>query len=292
MVRKKTQREIEQERASQEFLKEREKAKFQFMSQGATEKQAGRLEVQQRESRELPFLHEQQRKQDEQQRKQKLEVKEQEIIKKEGAEVQPEKISLDPIEFSLEKETPFGASFSAILLSAGLSPNRAEALQELHTQTQTLPLEQRETFFQLGSKRLIEKEILQKRLTFDEQAGVQIEAIPGIGSLARKYARTIQTPSKQVDDIRALILDFDEQITFAQDISIDNSSLAFDNLDSIESQILKLESKIQQLIIISAELRANPEEIDKIENEILIRRQKIFSTRRSIAKALAAQQTI
>src|SRR3990167_2537270 len=117
MVREKTQREIEQERASQEFLKEREKAKFQFMSQGATEKQAGRLEVQQRESRELPFLHEQQRKQDEQQRKQKLEVKEQEIIKKEGAEVQPEKISLDPIEFSLEKETPFGASFSAILLS-------------------------------------------------------------------------------------------------------------------------------------------------------------------------------
>lgn len=102
--------------------------------------------------------------------------------------------------------------------------------------------------------------------------GTFIEAIPGIGGAARKWAGSlITTPSSQIDDINTEI---GTQMAYARNIrewvgmKTVTPEYAREEFDRLESRMRFLESKLKILMMQSAELRSSPEEIQAIQSTI------------------------
>mgnify|MGYP001615614661 FL=1 len=92
--------------------------------------------------------------------------------------------------------------------------------------------------------------------------------------------------------MRETLKELSGEVDFAVKASAINPNQALKNIQTVEDNTAKLERKIQQLIIISAELRADPDEVDLISGEILNVRQDIFLARQQIALAQLTPKNI
>jgi hypothetical protein len=122
----------------------------------------------------------------------------------------------------------------------------------------------------------IEENVYKEGIKADTKFGTLIESIPIVGKYAGKLATT---PSGDVSDIRSTI---GNEVNRANNIRMSaqkgeiSPEMAFERIEAIEQNIQRMESKIRLLINYSPILRANPEEVDKIEADILTARQRLL----------------
>jgi len=106
--------------------------------------------------------------------------------------------------------------------------------------------------------------------------------VPFLGKFARRYAGIIATPSSEVDSLLATVDTMDELFKSWDAEKEIQPQNALSSFTEINRNVDNLESKIQSLIIISPELQANPEEVDNIETQLLILRNKLRNSREQI----------
>ena len=144
----------------------------------------------------------------------------------------------------------------------------------------------------LRARVAIEREVNKQGLSNDLKFGAVIESIPVVGGLARKFGGSlIATPSSRADDIiRELNNEKERAINIAEmDL---NPSLKLDRLTPIESNINRLESRLRLLIINSAELRSNPDEVNRIESEVIRAKERIVDARNEAGQQLVRRVII
>jgi len=141
-----------------------------------------------------------------------------------------------------------------------------------------------------------EAKAIQDGVTSGDQLGAIIESIPFVGALANKFARgLINTPKGSINELTAQIK---LQGTGALDdqrnakLSPEMKEISYANVEMREDKIRELEGKIKQLVLCSAEARANPEEIDKIEEEILNAKKKLLRIKANIINNVAPVETV
>lgn len=125
-----------------------------------------------------------------------------------------------------------------------------------------------------------------------DKFGVMVEAIPFAGPTAGKYVVNLRAPTGRVNLIISEIKQQKELISqvggWVSGGVIDPTK-AEDILRQDENNINLLESKLKVLIDMSAELRANPEQVHKIESEVFSIRLSLFEARAKINAAKAGQ---
>ncbi len=203
---------------------------------------------------------------------------------------EPEQKSLKPKlskgeEMGILGAGAFQGARTALAFDEGLKPNREKLLQS----AQELPEEQRAAFIEGEIQRQAEELVIKQNLKMRERMGILIESIPIIPKVARRFGVQLSTPTDKVNDLVKNIEGID--IEFQSKNAEINPVLALVNLNSIEDEIAVFESRIQNTIIVSPELRSNPEEVINIEQKILSKRQEIFLAREKI-KGLILPTTI
>jgi len=131
-------------------------------------------------------------------------------------------------------------------------------------------------------------EVLKSGEAKASKLGTLVESIPFLGGLARKYGgNLIQTPSSDIDDILGELTTIDGDIKLQQTYAANGGdpTTIFTNMKNYEDRISWLESKIKLLTAQSPELRANPEEVDKIMQQIQGIYSHITSARTAVTQA-------
>ncbi len=135
----------------------------------------------------------------------------------------------------------------------------------------------------------IERKVYEQGLSDNQRFGALVEAVPAVGSLVGKYAGSfIETPSENIKTIHSEITSLNEKITIirervsAGDLDAEKGALILDNYDR---DLQELESKIRMYLDYSATLRYNSDYVNKIEEDILGVRQRIYFNKLAIARA-------
>jgi len=201
-------------------------------------------------------------------------------------ETLPERTELDiPEPTAIEKIPVMGAGIGAItqvILDA--FPNLDS--KEVQTLIQN-PETAREMALQT-----IQQKVIDEGITAGEKFGAVIESIPVVGSLVSKYASgLIEDPKGNVDTLLTEIQSERERASVlaekAMTGKLGNPLIAVEQIEDIENNIFKLEQRIKLLSLESAQLRANGDQLNRIEEVILRTKERIF-----IAKQAAAGGTI
>jgi len=142
----------------------------------------------------------------------------------------------------------------------------------------------------------IQKETIAQGTTQSEKFGAIIEGIPVIGSLAAKYARgLIETPSGNTETIlKEIDSERERAATLAEKImtgKADDPQAMYNQLEEIEENIIKLETKIQVLSQESAILIADANELNRIEEKILRAKERVFQAKQAAAGGMVAKAT-
>ncbi len=156
-------------------------------------------------------------------------------------------------------------------------------LEEFHDNADLMA----DPFFSDLIKTELDLEVLKSSEAQASFFGAFIEAIPGVGNLAKRFASTISTPSGQVDDILSEInleLSFNRNIREWVGMNTYDPDLAAEHFDKSSERLDFLETKIRFLILQSDELRSSPEEIDRIMVLITQARGVIFNGRQKIGE--------
>ena len=129
----------------------------------------------------------------------------------------------------------------------------------------------------------IQEEQFSKSISATELVGVASEALGlndlpfGIGELVNKFTKT---PSEDVETLRQSISEMEGRASSMTDAAsqgeLGDPIKVLRNLRGMELEIGKLEAQLKFAIILSAELRSDPEQINLIELEILRARDTIF----------------
>lgn len=125
-----------------------------------------------------------------------------------------------------------------------------------------------------------EERIIKKGLDLNEKLGAVVEAIPFGGWAAG--ALNIVTPSERVKDIES---NLEEVEQFASDVASNagqgliTPNKAIDLIEEYEIKLQEMEAKIKLNAVYSAELRANPEQLNKIETKIARIRQTFYEAK-------------
>ena len=144
----------------------------------------------------------------------------------------------------------------------------------------------------------IEKKVYDRGVDNNTKFGAIVEAIPIVGALVNQYARgLVDTPTGTVNDLRSQIIKKRKEITqLTKDAKLSPSIRlqSEENLNQIEGDIQKLESRIKLLINYSAQLKTSPEQVDLIEQDIYNTRRFLLSARIAIInnQTLASDEDI
>jgi len=134
-----------------------------------------------------------------------------------------------------------------------------------------------------------------KGVTFAQKFGSVVESIPVVGSIARKWAGgLIETPSANADNVIAEIDKVKEAASTGQEKvrnGLEDPDYGLDRARSMENQIAALEGRLKALINSSPILRANTDEVNRIEEGILEAREKIARYRQAATLGLTASLT-
>jgi len=136
--------------------------------------------------------------------------------------------------------------------------------------------------------RQIEQDAIDEGVTWSESFGAVVEGIPLVGSLVSKYASgLIETPSGNVNTITQEI---GQARTKAMkweswaNQGIISQNVLEENLNQMDTDIIKLEARIKVLANFSPELRYNSDGINLIEEKILNAKEVIWAIRLRQAK--------
>lgn len=149
-----------------------------------------------------------------------------------------------------------------------------------------LPPEQAHNLMRIEAQNQINEKQRLSSITRADEFGALIESIPG-GAFAGQYVKGLQTPGGNVKTIISEINTQKELIGKLGSDPID-PSIALSSLNTTEAQIDELEARIQDLINFSPALRRDPDQVHKIEQEILNARTEIFLSRQKIGQRAAA----
>lgn len=132
----------------------------------------------------------------------------------------------------------------------------------------------------------IQREVFEKGVSANDKFGAVVESIPIVGALINKYAKgIISTPKGDVDNfvsqLNQVYTQAREEQKYAK-LSPEFKDMALSNLDDANENIEELEAKIKLASIYSAELRANPEDLELIERKIANTRAKLLRIRINI----------
>lgn len=132
----------------------------------------------------------------------------------------------------------------------------------------------------------IERQEVERGLSASETFGQLVEGIPVIGSLASKYAGgLIETPSENAREVKSNILKEKRRISNIETnvkLGYLPVSVAREQIEDIEENVQRLESRIRLLISNSPELKFNSDFVNTIETEILATREKGFQAKSNI----------
>lgn len=132
----------------------------------------------------------------------------------------------------------------------------------------------------------IEKKI--KKVSAGDALGIVIEGFPPARAANKFIGGLFATPSAKVDDIlkeMAITRERASNIESFVNKGTISPNIAFDQLDDLDANLSELEQQVKFFIEISPELRASPEEVSKIEEEILRIKERSRSARQSAAVA-------
>lgn len=197
------------------------------------------------------------------------------------AEETPQRRQLDPTEGSFFERIPgIGGLVSVSRTVIGEPVKKALGIKT----TQGLEL----TPDQLRTAGLteIERQEIERGLTANEAFGAFIEAIPLGGNQAAKYAGgLIETPSENAREVKSNILKEKRRISNIETnvkLGYLPVPVAEEQLNDIESNVQRLESRIRLLINNSPELRFNSDYVNTVETDILATREKVFQAKQNI----------
>ena len=141
----------------------------------------------------------------------------------------------------------------------------------------------------------IRDDSFQEGITLRESFGTVVEGIPVVGAIARKYANgLIETPSANADNVIDNINKIKEAASTGQEKvrnGLESPDYGLDRARSMEEQVSQLEGRLKLLINSSPILRANTDEVNKIEEQILEAREKIARYRQASTFGLTASLT-
>jgi len=133
----------------------------------------------------------------------------------------------------------------------------------------------------------IERSVYQEGLTQNERFGAFIEAIPFVGDKIGRFAGgLIETPSENAETAVQNIRDLRERAANMAEWSQTGKIspyVAIGQLNDMEENLIRLEARFKLLIQFSATLRSNADEINRIEDEILRTKERIFEAKQVAA---------
>ena len=311
MVRKKTPEELKREAEGDAYIRAREKAASRLSQNGNISVKAARKQAAANLNPEL------------QQTQAKAAAGEQVTVEEARAgreaqqtqlqqtgafeQYQPKEISLQPTE---QPEGLLGPTLGAL----SQIPTRSLAINYFREKGRLLekkgdfrtPIEgaeafpvTSETYDDMTIRELtlqdIRRENYDRGISKGEAFGSIVEAIPVVGSLARKYANgLIQTPSGNADNVIGEIRSERERAATSSEkvrsglISPENG---LEQARQMEENIAALEGRLKLLINTSPILRANTDEINKIQEEILRTKERVAQFKLASSFALTAEMS-
>ena len=141
----------------------------------------------------------------------------------------------------------------------------------------------------------IQKEVIKQGTTASENFGAFVEGIPLVGKAAASWTKTIETPGENVETILSELDSERERASVLAEKAftgkLGDPSIAIEQIEKIEENVIKLETRIQVLSRESASLRANSDQINKIEEKILRTKERIFIAKQAAAGGIIAPAT-
>ena len=142
----------------------------------------------------------------------------------------------------------------------------------------------------------IQKEVISEGLSRSENIGALIESIPIVGGLVGKYAGgMIETPSENVNTIVETIGKMGTRATNMREKAatgkMGDPLVAYEQIEQIQNDIARLEQRIKLLSLQSAELIADADALNKIEEAILDAKQRAFDAKQAAAAGMIAPAT-
>lgn len=139
----------------------------------------------------------------------------------------------------------------------------------------------------------IQKDTIKQGLSSSEEFGAVIEAIPIVGAAARFFASgLIESPKSNVD---TLLTEIDSERERASVLAekamtgkLSDPFLAYNQIEDIEDNIIRLETRIKLLSQTSAVLIADADELNRIEEKILRSKERVFIAKQAAAGGLVA----
>lgn len=206
-------------------------------------------------------------------------------------EVTPTEVSLQPEPGFGENIPVLGPSTGAIGFAVG---NLLPFLKGPNVQKPfDGPLE--EGTIREAALREISEQEYKKGISSAEAFGTLVESIPVVGSLARQYAAgLIETPSSNADQVIAELVTIGTEATNNQEKTrsgIMPAPFAMARARDMEESIAELEGRLQLLILSSPILRANSDEVNKIQKAIFDAKIRTDNFRTAASFALTAELT-
>jgi hypothetical protein len=128
-----------------------------------------------------------------------------------------------------------------------------------------------------------------------EAFGTFIEGIPAVGSIARKWVGgLVETPSRNADIVIGHINRIKEDASTGQEKvrnGLEDPEYGLTRAREMEEEIAALEGRIKLLINTSPILRANTDEVNKMQEEILETKRKVDRYRTASTFGLTAELT-
>jgi len=142
----------------------------------------------------------------------------------------------------------------------------------------------------------IQQDVIDKGTTSSEKFGSIVEGIPIVGSLAAKFAgRMIEDPAGNVQTLVTEIQSERERASVLAEKAatgkLGDPQVAFQQIEDIEDNMFRIEQRIKLLSLESAVLRANADELNRIEEVILRSKERVFIAKQAAAAGMVAPAT-
>lgn len=131
------------------------------------------------------------------------------------------------------------------------------------------------------ARKSINEDINKKFFTDSERFAAFLEAIPIGNSKIRQYATSLTLPGEEISQIESRIGEQEKRVTFIRErVSAGDKDPyeAIVEINQINDELVEMQSRLSRLINVSADLRANPQNIHKIEDKLLYVKSKVKLT--------------
>jgi len=143
--------------------------------------------------------------------------------------------------------------------------------------------------------RIIRKKSFEKGISAGEVFGTFVESIPIAGKFAAQYASgLLETPSSNAQDVLGEINKIKEAASTGQEKvrnGLEDPDYGLDRARQMEENIAELEGRIKLLVITSPVLRANTDNVNLIQEQILEAKEKVNRYKTASSFGLTAQLT-